>query len=170
MNVNLPAMKTSLGPAGSGNEDETTQAKVSEVGLLRLQVLCQMCCGVQSAEDIEMMMTRLNDWHYALPPFMSFTYLMQGNMSPFTYSQRGALILAHSWYLSSVVVLHQPVLVAIADARLEQPWYLPEVDKFQAQAFFTRAVEAARSMVRIYILLEFGTQKNNMHIRSWLST
>ncbi|KIW27238.1 hypothetical protein, variant 1 [Cladophialophora immunda] len=149
-------------------DDSVTQIKAKEIIVLRARV-CKATCGLEPPTEqmIEEHMTALEGWYRKLPPNMTLTVLLNGDADPLTAAQQGALLLSHAMYLGAVMMLHRRVLVAVSDgilghARDTDIWSAP------VQEHLVHSVEAARAIVRIFILLRFGTATTNMHVRCWI--
>lgn len=152
------------------NTDDSTQSKISQVALHKAQVLKETCGPVlASADTIESQMAKLDDWYQSLPSSMTLRSLLTQDSTPLTGAQQGSLLLAHAMYLGAVILLHRPVLAAMADSNLGIEWSLENVSREQTPIYHSRCVEAARSSARIFILIGFGTERSNMHARCWLS-
>ncbi|KAJ9656273.1 hypothetical protein H2198_005048 [Neophaeococcomyces mojaviensis] len=166
----IRSVMTASYPSSGNITDNSTQMKVIQVGLLKAKVL-QVSYGRHppTVSIIEKHMQDLDRWHSGLPPFLTLNALMSGNGMPLTTSQREAVFLAHALWLGTVILLHHQILVATADANALGHWLLEDIDRAQAEIYHMRCVDAARSTIRIFVLLGFGTKDSGMNIRCWLS-
>ncbi|KAH0846461.1 hypothetical protein AYO21_11255 [Fonsecaea monophora] len=149
-------------------DDNVTQIKAKEIMNLKARV-CKASCGLDppTEQTIRDYMTDLGAWYQRLPPHMTLTVLLNGDANPLSAAQQGALLLSHATYLGAVMMLHRRVLVSVSDAvlgRVEDTdiWSTP------VQEHLAHSIEAARAIVRIFILLRFGTATTNMHVRCWI--
>ncbi|OAP61103.1 hypothetical protein AYL99_03304 [Fonsecaea erecta] len=149
-------------------DDSVTQVKAKEIIVLRARV-CKATCGLEPPTEqiIEDHMTALEGWYQKLPPNMTLTVLLNGDANPLTAAQQGALLLSHAMYLGAVMMLHRRVLVAVSDGILSHGAET-DLGSTLLQEHLARSVEAARAIVRIFILLRFGTATTNMHVRCWI--
>ncbi|EXJ72219.1 uncharacterized protein A1O5_04723 [Cladophialophora psammophila CBS 110553] len=149
-------------------DDIVTQIKAKEIVVLKARV-CEATCGLEppTGQIIEDHMTKLEGWYRKLPPNMTLTVLLNGDANPLTAAQQGALLLSHAMYLGAVMMLHRRALVAISDGILGGIAG-SDIQSMPMQEHLARSVEAARAIVRIFILLRFGTATTNMHVRCWI--
>ncbi|KAK5069155.1 hypothetical protein LTR64_008692 [Lithohypha guttulata] len=152
------------------NLNNSSQVKVTEVGLLKLRVLQEVYRPqAPTADEIEERMKELEGWHSTLPPFMTLSNLMAGKCEPLTACESGALMLAHAMYLGSVILLHHRILGDAVHAKVINsplPW---ERSSERAHSHITRCIDGARCIARIFDLLGFGGGTSPLHLRCWLS-
>ena len=149
--------------------DSVTQIKAKEVLTLKARV-CEVVCnsGPLTNETVGEHMTSLECWYEDLPPNMTLSVLMNGPANPLTAAEQGALLLSHATYLGAIMMLHRRALVANSD-RILEIFTSSDVSSTQMQDYVDRSVDAARVVVRIFVLLRFASVTSNMHIRCWVS-
>lgn len=151
--------------------EELTQQKMSEVALRRLQITRHVAASqTTDPAEIERGMASLMQWYQSVPERMSLANLVQGRTEHMTWGQQGALFLSHTMYLGAVVLLHRSAILLVAENRLRDlsttTW---SSNDHRLQEHEARAVDAARSMVRIFVLLGFDTERASLPMRCWLS-
>ncbi|KIX92384.1 uncharacterized protein Z520_11858 [Fonsecaea multimorphosa CBS 102226] len=162
-----------LRPLDENDMSDLTQTKMCQVGWLKARVVRAVFTRpFPGFPAIESLMVDLNTWPQQLPLHMTLKSLIENKDNtphPLTAAHNGALFLAHAMYLGAEIFLYRPILIAMADQKAGRSWPLPSITAEQAARCYTRCVEAARTIARLFSLLRIGTSETMMHNRCWLT-
>lgn len=147
--------------------DDSAQEKLTEIGILKAEVLEVYASGSINSAMIDRKTKALEDWAGRLPSFMQLSALLGGSIDVLSGAHKGAMLFAHAKFLSSIMLLHRPALIAVADWRMGIEWKFPGLSLEQTHEYHQHCITAARTAVRILVLTEFGSSKT-LSVRCWL--
>ncbi|KAI4152038.1 MAG: hypothetical protein LQ340_003142 [Diploschistes diacapsis] len=91
----------------------------------------------------------LDDWRDDLSAPMQLAALTRPGTGPYPESARMSLLLVHMLYLSAIIALYRPILVAMAGPRSARQVLLPDVSAEYITKCCNEAITAAHHLVRI---------------------
>jgi hypothetical protein len=108
---------------------------------------------VPTVQLVEDHMERLNQWYWELPPMMQLAGLYSGFSEIFSHFQKRSILLVHMQSLNAIVLLHRPLLGAIAKSQLAGTWAFDStVQKYIVYQEY--CVVAAQQASRIAAILQ----------------
>ncbi|KAF2200798.1 hypothetical protein GQ43DRAFT_60889 [Delitschia confertaspora ATCC 74209] len=128
--------------------EEIIYTQTSRVGLLASKIASDIRLQSQpSVALIRLHMESLDRWYRELPSAMSLTTLNSDCSEVFSYHQKRSILLVHLLSLAAAVLLHKPVLVAMAKFQVAGIWSLKEKRAdcgFYQEYCFSAARQASR--------------------------